>query len=382
MTKACLALARLSARLHLWLAAVFFSSVAFGRTGNFRSEESRFSYLLLMSRRHPAASRIFLRLLRQTLDRSAENNLWLARMAWYLNRPRLALLLYKRAERRFPGTPEAQIAASLRRFAEGIFSGALSADLDAALGSLPLPAPSGRMLALTVVSARFFDVFEIWLSQVRRHTSCFPLIVALDRQTADALRGRPDCGVIDASAWLRFDERNRLDRFSAKNLWVLRVLMLRVLLAHGYTVVSLDVDAIVVGDLDAMLRSFSAADIVAQRDYSIPMDVARRFGFILCCGFMAFRPGPPVLAFLDRYCEQTALELDDQLAVNHMLADSGITDRAETDVSLSFRSMAVSWLCPASSLVSREIGSGSVVRHFLLMDRSTADVRQSLGLTD
>jgi len=145
-------------------------------------------------------------------------------------------------------------------------------------------------------------------------------------------------------------------------------------------VFSLDVDAILMGDLDEMLATLPATDIVAQMDYSIPVDVARRIGFVLCCGFMVLRANDRVVEFLDDYCKRAVLENDDQFAINHLLAEDGISNKAQNERFTSFYSMGLSWLCPASSLVSREISRGSVVRHFLLKDMTAETVAEKLGL--
>ena len=217
---------------------------------------------------------------------------------------------------------------------------------------------------------------------MQRNTPWHGLVIALDAETAAAVRASSGCSVLDVSAWFRFDEHGRLDRFNGNTLWILRVLTLRALVNQGWDVISLDIDAIVVGDLEAMLKSLPGSDVVAQMDYSIPMDVARRFGFILCCGFMVIRSNERTIRFLDQYCARTALEMDDQLALNHLLADAGLSNRVQTEALLSFQSSGLSWLCPAASLVSRDIGYGSVVRHFPLMDRSASVVMQSLGLPE
>jgi hypothetical protein len=377
MTRVCLQLARITGRLHLWRLTVLVYAVGANSFGQMKGSVGHLVYALMMCHRSLLARNRVTRLIRRELDISAENNLWLARMAWVLDKPTLAVLIYRRTERLFSGQ---SAASALRRFAEGVLSGAITAQLDAAIQRLQLPASGGRPIVVTMVSRRFLDVFKIWLRQAQRHTSGYLLIFALDRETSEAARGVPNCGVVDISAWFDFDEAGRLHPFSIKNLWVLRVLALRVLARRNYDVASLDVDAIMVGNLDEMLASFPASDIVAQRDYSIPMDVARRFGFILCCGFMVLRASDRVVKFLDEYCERTILEIDDQFAINHLLADNGISDKVQDDRFTTFRSMGLSWLCPASSLVSREISHGSVVRHFLMKDLTADAVMDALGL--
>ena len=380
MTRLFLLLARIAGRFNLWRLTVLAYAVGAGSFEQMKGSVGHLSYALMMCRKSSSARNLVARLILRELDRSAENNLWLARMSWVLGEPALAILIYKRTERLFSGHAAADAAASLRRFAEGVLSGAITAQLDAAIEGLQLPANAPRPLVTALVSRRFLDIFQIWLRQAQKHTSGHLLIFALDRETAEALQGVPNCSAVDASCWFDFDRTGRLHPFSIKNLWVFRVLALRVLARRGFDVASLDVDAIMVGSLDEMLESFPASDIVTQMDYSIPVDVARRFGFILCCGFLVLKASDRVVRFLDEYCAKTVLEVDDQLAINHLLAESGISDKVQGSRFTTFRSMGLSWLCPASLLVSREIGSGSVIRHFLLKDLSADAVMDALGL--
>ena len=380
MTKASLLLAKITGRLCLWRTTALIYVIGAGSFERMSSNRGHLLYSLMMCRKTATAQKLVATLINRELDSSAENNLWLARMSWVVGRQTLGLLIYKRTERLFAGQVGADTAASLGRFAEGVFSGTLTAQLDAAIQKLSLPESGSGPLIVTMVSRRYFDVFNIWLRQAQKHTTGHLLIFALDRESAEALHEIPNCGVVDVSSWFDFDRSGRMHPFGTKNLWVLRVLALSVLARRNYDVISLDTDAIMVGNLDEMLASFPTADIVGQMDYSIPMDVARRFGFILCCGFLVLRANDRVIQFLDEYAARTALEIDDQLAINHLLADYGISDKVQTSRFTTFRSLGLSWLCPASSLVSREIGSGSVVRHFLLKDLGPDAILDALGL--
>lgn len=380
MNRVSLQLAKITSRLHLWRLTVFIFAVGANSFARMKDSVAHLHYALMMCRESSQARNLVARLIHRELDSSAENNLWLARMAWVLGEPTLAHLIYRKTEHLFAGAAAAGTASSLRRFAEGVFSGAITAQLDAAIGRLPIPADGKRPVVITMVSRRFLDVFRVWLRQVQRHTSGYLLIFALDRESVEALQGVPNCGVVDVSGWFDFDPAGRLHPFNVKNLWVLRVLALRVLARRKCDVVSLDVDAILVGNLDEMLASFPASDIVAQMDYSIPMDVARRLGFVLCCGFLVLRANDRVVQFLDEYSERTTLEIDDQLAINHLLVESGVSDKAQAEEFTTFRSMGLSWLCPDASLVSREISYGKVVRHFVLKDLTAEAVMDALGL--
>lgn len=373
-------LAGIATRLHWWRVAACFLAAGGRPLRDLGDDRGRLAYSLMMCRHSDFSCRLLAGLIRRNNDRSAEDNLWLARMATHLGRANLALLLYRSTERRFPEGGTALVASSLRRFFDAAFSGRLYEDLSGQIENLFAASADGPV-ALTVVSARFLDLFRIWLHQVKTHTQCQPLIVALDDETAQKVTAEFHCPVVDVSQWLLFDHAGRIEAFMSKNLWILRVLVLRALLAQGHDVVSLDTDAVPVGSLEDMLQSFPSWDIVAQRDYSIPMDVARKFGFILCCGCMIIRSNERTNRFFGEYTRTTLVEMDDQIALNHVLAEAGMSERVETPNFLSFRSMGLSWLCPSVALVSRDIHTGSVVRHFHLNNLTDADVRRGLGLS-
>jgi hypothetical protein len=379
MNKLLRLLARLTSRIHRWqISALLFGTVPIEQLG---PDMGRFLYACLMGRDTRLVRAVAARAIHREVDRSLEINLWLAQLAWYLQRPELTLLIYRRTERLFAGHKDAAIAASQRRFIEALTSDKIASDFAGAVQEL-FPEHTERPVILTLVSSRLFEVFRIWLDQVRRHINGKLVVMALDRKAAaDLGESVPDSAVIDVSSWLIFDERGYMNLFCSKNLWILRVLLLQALVAQHHDVTSLDVDAFVLDDPGRMMEKFPPADIVAQKDYSIPVDVARRLGFIICCGFMRVRSNDRTIDFLNRYSRRTALEMDDQLAINHMIAEAGITSRRKEELFLSFESMGVSWVCPADSLVSRDIRYGSVIRHFSLSGLTAADIERSVGVT-
>jgi hypothetical protein len=207
------------------------------------------------------------------------------------------------------------------------------------------------------------------------------LVLALDHRAAAILGNDKGCAFVDLSRYFRTDDAGRLVDASRRQLWPFRVAIIRHLLALGFPVVSLDVDAMIVGDLNAMIAGFPRCDIAVQQDYSIPMEVARRFGFILCCGFMAIASNDGTLRFFDRYLERTILELDDQTALNHLLAEEGLTDLNRQADYLTFDSLGLKWLCPATALVSRTLRQGRVIRHFQQLGESVAAIERAIGIS-
>src|ERR1700679_3026515 len=197
MTRISLLLTRITGRLGLWRLTSLLYVMGAGSFGQMKGGAGHLLYSLMMCRKSSMANGLLARLIRRELDSSAENNLWLARMSWVLDKPTLAILIYKRTERQFSGQSGANTAASLGRFAEGVVSGAITAQMDAAIQRLQLSGDGSQRIVVTMVSWRFLGIFNIWLRQAQRHTSAHPLIFALDRESVQALQTAPNCDVVD-----------------------------------------------------------------------------------------------------------------------------------------------------------------------------------------
>jgi hypothetical protein len=368
------------ARFHLWSLTVRLYGWAQPATRWDDRSRGSFAYACMLSRDRRSTRKIFAKMAEREGDKSPDHNLWLAKIAWSLGRMDLAARIYESTERISETAEQKQAAQALRRFIAGTLDGTISAAISDAVDKAGLPAPGTIPVVLTPVSSRYFDMFRLWSSQVEKHVRGHRVIMALDPPSLESIRTEFGLSAIDLSSYFVFGEDGRIDKYCRSLIWIFRVMLLRELVSRGYTVYSIDLDAIVIGDLEAMLSSFPESDVVAQKDYSIPMDVARRLGFIICCGFMILKPGRACSAFLDRYCEQTIQELDDQLALNHLLEKDKVTDRTTKAAYMSFQASGVSWICPDASLVSRDLHRGTVVRHFQQLGETIEELKQAMGL--
>ena len=377
LDKVLIAASRVFARAHRWTASAV--AVSFVRNTDYETR-MRLSYACILGRRSPQVQRAYQRMLRRDRDQSAAENVWLAFLAWCVGDLRFSAELNRSTAERYPGTPEAQIAAREASFTAAILDGSLRLQLASAIDRLQLNDTAGPVV-LAPVSSRFLELYGLWKQQASLHLRGPVVLLGLDAQ-ATALAG-PGVQVIDLSAWFGFDSTGKIEDYSRRHLWILRVMILRELAARGHAILSLDLDAIVLGDVQAMLDALPASDLVIQRDYSIPVDVARQLGFVLCCGFFSLQPSPAVLSLLDRYVDQTIAELDDQTAINHLLAEGGLTGRTDLPTCMTFTAQGLRWALPDASLVSREVGSGAVVRHFDQKRQSLdiAGIAQAMNLT-
>ena len=371
---------RILSRFNLWTQSVLVLSRIRPSTrldSNFRL---RFSYFCLIRKDSPRIRRAFAGILRRDLDISAANNLWLAFTAWCLGCFRLAELINKRTARLNSGTPEAVMATREAEFAASLLNGSLAGTLSDLVEHLGIPATTTEPLIVVPFSGQYGKLFDLWKQQVDHHAKGRLVVLVMDEWAKRIVKESSVRDVVDLSPYFGFDQTGSVDDFSKRHLWVLRVLVLKELISRGHTVISLDLDAVLVGDLSQMLEALPVSDIVAQRDYSIPLDVAHELGFIICCGFMLIRSNPAIIGFMSRYAAQVTLEFDDQTALNHLLVEATVQNQTSTNSYMVFDSGGVSWVCPDTSLVSRDVSYGTIIRHFQQQGQSIDDLRRSLGL--
>ncbi len=370
-------LSRISARFGLWMLtiAILRHVRPYGRLSQI--DGGRLGYAFTLAYGHRGVRGMFADMVRREIDVSPDTNELLSGIARRLGMYRLAQLIDLRTRKLAPNSRQAVAAEYEAGFSRAAENGELLSTFAQAVSP---PLDEGVRVIVLPLSRRHLPLFALWKQQLDLHASDELVVLALDSATARAVANGNQCRLIDLSPYFQIEHEGTLEDQSKRRLWVARVMLLRYLVARGISVVSFDVDAVLVGNLGQMLRSFPASDIVAQQDYSIPMDVARKLGFVICCGFMMIRSNPATITFLDRYAQRTLRELDDQTALNHLLVESGISKLSRHPTYLSFESAGLKWTCPSTSLVSRDLKSGSVIRHFQQRGESIAELRRGLGL--
>ncbi len=368
------------ARLHRWYHTAWILSRV-PLTALDGNSVGRLQYALMMAHRAgPEKSHSLLEsLIRRNVNTTPELLVDLAAMATAVGDGPRANSLLEQAGEQAANAHTADAAHRLLAVNRGLMDGTLQTHLSARIEGLTLPL-SDEPLTLVPLSSRYLDLWRLWLEQVRWHIGGRIVVIAMDDAAMTATQHEAGVFTLDMLEHFAWDARGGLHPRSRGVLWLLRVLVLREMVRRGHSVLVLDLDAVPVSDLAPMLGNLPAADVVAQKDHSLPMDVNRKLGFVLCCGFMLWRSTPAVHDLLDRFARETAIERDDQMALNHLLAREGLTDRAEDANTMRFRSAGMSFVCPSPSLVSRTLHSGTVVRHFQQEGQSIAELRKGLGL--
>ncbi len=321
-------------------------------------------------------------MLRRDLDISATHNLWLAFTAWCLGCFHLAIWINKKTAKRNRETPEAVIAAREAKFAASLLDGSLADTISNAVGQICKSLTTNEPVIVVPFGGRYGPLFQLWKQQLHRHAKGRLVVLAMDEQAREIAQEYGACDIVDLSPYFGFDATGRIEDFSRRHLWVLRVLVLKEMISRGQTVISLDLDAVLVGDLEPTLQSLPNVDIVAQRDYSIPVEVARKLGFVLCCGFMRIRSNLATIRFMQKYSTQAILEMDDQTSLNHLLVEAGVQNFISTNSHITFDSAGISWACPDTSRVSGDVSYGTVIRHFHARGQNIGELKKRLGCGD
>jgi hypothetical protein len=319
------------------------------------------------------------RLIRSESNKSPEMDCWLAAAAQKLGRLPEAIRLYRQSATSHELYGGASAVSQMAMLLEEISSGEAASRIGEQVDALYFV--EDQELILVTLGHHHLPLFDEWLKQTRSYASGRVVAAGLDAVAVTELRSRLPGGVIDLSRYFSSDRSGKLHAYSKHALWIVRTLLIRDLVCRDHPVLSIDLDAFLMGNLDRMLDGFPSADIIIQQDFSIPMDVARSLGFVLCCGFMHLRPTVATKAFLDRFVSRAVVEMDDQLAINHMIHRAGISHISKTQDALSFESLGVRWLCPARSVVSRDFNFGTVVRHFQQNGETIPELRAKLGLS-
>jgi len=376
-------LSKLLARMHLWYptAAVLAQTPLCALD---RHSVGRLSYALMMAHgmRPGSATALFRRVVEDNGNRTAELTLDLAEMATRIEEPVLAEGFLKDAEERAAKEHNAFAADAARKLLmlsttlrDGSLDAAIRKDVDA------IAVDDSSPLVLVPLSGGYLQMFALWLQQVRKHVGSRVMVLAMDDAALDATRTLDGVHTVDCRAFFAW-ENGKLHAKTRGVLWFVRVLYLRALVQAGHAVLVLDLDAIPVGDVMPMLETMRDTDVVAQLDHSIPMDVDRELGFVLCCGFMLWRPTVAAMALLDRYATAAQVERDDQLALNHLLAKDGVVAKTNGADAMRFGSAGVQFACPDPSFVSRSLNTGSVVRHFHQTGQTIDELKAELGLAN
>jgi hypothetical protein len=156
-----------------------------------------------------------------------------------------------------------------------------------------------------------------WLAHAHKVGAPAPLVVALDAALAHSLE----------EAGIPFI-RHRYDG-SLGDLWLQRTLFFEFLAGAGIDFIHSDVDAVWLRDPRPFCFGDFGLDLIFSQGVNYPAPIWRQWGFVLCCGFFAVRARPAVAAFFSEVRGLVRRVGDDQVVINHLIAERGLVWAAD-----------------------------------------------------
>lgn len=178
---------------------------------------------------------------------------------------------------------------------------------------------------IAFANAGYATLTENWIWHMRRIGVDNVTLCALDDETLRLAR-------TNGTPAVRVGDTARL-----ADLWILRAQLFRALASQRIDFIHSDVDAIWLRDPRPRLLG-TQAQLAFSQGTVWPNDIARAWGFVLCCGLFLARATPTVAEFFERLSQRIVDEKDDQTSLNRALRDGGATwDVAAIDAGRSER---------------------------------------------
>jgi hypothetical protein len=170
-------------------------------------------------------------------------------------------------------------------------------------------------LPVTFATDDFAPLLANWLRHAKAAGVTDSLVIAMDEALAARLEqvGTPAI-------------RHGFDG-TPGDLWYQRTLIFEWLARRGVDFIHSDVDAVWLRDPRPFCRADPDFDLVFSQGTNYPPEVWHAWGFVLCCGLFAVKASPATARFFTEVRRMTAQVQDDQVAVNILLCDSGLSWR-------------------------------------------------------
>lgn len=171
----------------------------------------------------------------------------------------------------------------------------------------------------------YLPVLMNWIEAVKRINVNDFLIISLDEKLHNYLQEKNIPSLL------------RPCDLDLGKLWIHRIDIILELLEKGYDIIHSDADAVWIKDPQPYLNQFSQDMIFSQGTYW-PLDVHKKWQFVLCCGFFHIKSNKKTLNFIKRLAERVRLDKDDQVSCNRLLMEEGLSWNLPDDTyKLTFR---------------------------------------------
>lgn len=181
---------------------------------------------------------------------------------------------------------------------------------------------------VTFANAAYIPVARNWLSALQSLSIRASIrIIALDAATRDAFPA-------ELVIYRPYEIRN------LSGLWQFRVTILRELLLEADGIIHSDADAVWMKNPLPAIESCST-DMVFSQGSIWPPDVHARHGIVVCCGLFYLKNVSFVQDFMEQLENRVSIDQDDQVSVNRLLDESGVTWDVTNPYIIPFRDTEV-----------------------------------------
>jgi hypothetical protein len=168
-------------------------------------------------------------------------------------------------------------------------------------------------LPIVFATTGFSVLLKNWLTHACAAGVTRPLVIAMDDLLAESLAGAGIKAI-----------RHGFDGTLA-DFWLQRTLIFEALANQGIDFIHSDVDAVWLKDPRPFCFADGGFDLVFSQGTTHPVEIWRKWGFVLCCGLFAARARPATAAFFSSVRSLAARVGDDQVVVNFLLEQNGLT---------------------------------------------------------
>ena len=172
-----------------------------------------------------------------------------------------------------------------------------------------------KPVSVTFATDNYATLLRNWLRHAWTAGAARHLVVAMDAALADRLER-------DGIAAVRHGFDGTIG-----DLWYQRTLIFEWLARQGVDFIHSDVDAVWLRDPRPFCFADNGLDLVFSQGINYPAEAWRQWGFVLCCGLFAARATAATVEFLTTVRALTAEVGDDQVCVNALLWQGGMSWR-------------------------------------------------------
>ena len=236
-------------------------------------------------------------------------------------------------------------------------------------------------IVVVCLSNGFFDVIDIWMDCYEKNRWGEVVFLCFDNESLLKVKARGYRGVhlFEKSKITESSTAKRPPNLLMDLVWVARTNVILGILLSGKNVLQCDGDAFWYSCPSKLWSDSTDVDAYFQIDISIPRDIQRSWGFILCCGFYYIKNSPSSIAFYQDFVEVTRRYMHDQIGLNVYLHELGTRWIPSEDGGYSAKTPhGLQIVGLNKNVVSRNLETGSVIRHPVISGHDLDKVRRTL----